>query len=701
MIRRRVGRIGVTLAVLAGGLILVLNPPGAEGRKARFLKTAGAPVKGISVTASASAAVNFRQLARQQGLSAPAPREPLFKSLPEPRDIEDSVYDFMPAEPPSRAPVDLPGPNLPSPAPANNFAGVDDIPMAPPAAPFFIIPPDTTGAVGTDSTGKVMVTLNNNFRVQDKTTGAAIGGDVAMPTFWSPVGAVDPFDPRVQYDPYNDRWIVAAVSDAGSSTAAILVGVSQTNDPSGSYFLFKVNARVSGDQANLNVADFPMLGFNKNWVVVSINMFNGTTDLFHDGRALVVNYPALRAGTFGAIYYFDLGFCVHPATTYSSTENTEYLVQHLSSASATYRLNTITGTASAPVLSLGATKTRPGGGWTAPGGNILPQAQGTCLSAPTKMESSDAQVRSNVVFRNSAVWYPQTIGLPAGEPIKHTAVQWTQLDTSGNVVQGGRIEDPTATATNGGRWYSYPSIAVNSSNDMVLGFSQFSSTTFASAGYAYRDHVDALGTIRDPVVFKAGQDCYNKDFNSGRNRWGDFSHTMVDPTGDCGLWTIQEYAKFQAPPTVGGSNSKWGTWWAKVNALGCAAPTPTPQGRNFFTLTPCRLLDTRDPDGPLGGPALVAGAVRTFVLAGQCNIPVTARALSINVTVTDPTAGGFLTVYPGGTSLPLASTINYNLGITRANNADVLLGASGDLSVYCGQAGGTVHLVLDVNGYFE
>jgi hypothetical protein len=285
------------------------------------------------------------------------------------------------------------------------------------------------------------------------------------------------------------------------------------------------------------------------------------------------------------------------------------------------------------------------------------------------------------------------------------------------VIQGGRLEDPTATATNGGRWYSYPSIAVNSANDMVLGFSQFSSTTFASAGYAYRDHADALGTIRDPVIFKAGQDCYNKDFGTGRNRWGDFSHTTVDPTGDCGLWTIQEYAKFQAPPTVGGSTSKWGTWWAKVNALGCAAaptstptntppvmntPTPTPGGRNFFTLTPCRLVDTRNPDGPLGGPALVAGAVRTFVLAGQCGIPVTAKALSINVTVTDPTAGGFLTVYPGGTPLPpLASTINYNFGITRANNADIMLGASGDLSVYCGQAGGTAHLVLDVNGFFE
>ncbi|MGH9961737.1 MAG: hypothetical protein ACREBC_32180, partial [Pyrinomonadaceae bacterium] len=195
-----------------------------------------------------------------------------------------------------------------------------------------------------------------------------------------------------------------------------------------------------------------------------------------------------------------------------------------------------------------------------------------------KIESGDAFVRSNVVFRNNSIWYPQTIGLPAGRTaltVDRTAAQWTQLDTAGNVVQGGRVDDPTATPINGGKWYSYPSISVNTSNDVLFGFSEFASNQFASAGYTYRDHTDAAGTMRDPVIYKAGDDCYSKDFGSGRNRWGDYSHTMVDPTNDCNFWTIQEYAKFQAPPTVGGSASKWGTWWAKLVPLAtCVAPPP-------------------------------------------------------------------------------------------------------------------------------
>src|ERR1700737_4575953 len=123
---------------------------------------------------------------------------------------------------------------------------------------------------------------------------------------------------------------------------------------------------------------------------------------------------------------------------------------------------------------------------------------------------------------------------------------------------------------------------------------------------------------------------------------------------------------------------------------------------NFYTLTPCRILDTRSANGPYGGPALSAGADRTFVLANQCGIPAAARAVAVNIAVTQATTGpGFLTLYPGGLSLPLVSTINYRAGQTRANNGIVSLGAAGAIAVHCGQGAGTTHLVIDVNGYFQ
>lgn len=129
---------------------------------------------------------------------------------------------------------------------------------------------------------------------------------------------------------------------------------------------------------------------------------------------------------------------------------------------------------------------------------------------------------------------------------------------------------------------------------------------------------------------------------------------------------------------------------------------PTPTATTFYTLAPCRLVDTRNPNGPLGGPALTASQTRLFTLTGTCGVPATAKSLSLNVTVVTPAAGGYLTLFPGGGSQPATSTINYLAGQVRANNAIVLLATSGNgtLNVFNG-SGGATHVILDVNGYFQ
>ena len=121
----------------------------------------------------------------------------------------------------------------------------------------------------------------------------------------------------------------------------------------------------------------------------------------------------------------------------------------------------------------------------------------------------------------------------------------------------------------------------------------------------------------------------------------------------------------------------------------------------FYSLAPCRLLDTRGPVGPYGGPSLPAGSDRTFVLGGHCGIPTGALAVALNVTAVLPSASGFLTVWPGGTPRPATSTINYDQGRSRANNAVIPLGSSSDLAVHSGQGTGNVDMIIDVMGYFQ
>lgn len=124
----------------------------------------------------------------------------------------------------------------------------------------------------------------------------------------------------------------------------------------------------------------------------------------------------------------------------------------------------------------------------------------------------------------------------------------------------------------------------------------------------------------------------------------------------------------------------------------------------FHSVTPCRLVDTRNPAGPSGGPALASEATRNFTIQGACGVPAGAKAVALNVTITQPANVGHLTLWPSDSALPNVSTINYNAGEPAlANGAIVPLAASTpDLSVRPFLlGGGSVHLVLDVTGYFQ
>lgn len=137
-----------------------------------------------------------------------------------------------------------------------------------------------------------------------------------------------------------------------------------------------------------------------------------------------------------------------------------------------------------------------------------------------------------------------------------------------------------------------------------------------------------------------------------------------------------------------------------VATVTLAEPLPV---AGFYTVPPCRLADTRQAAGPSGGPALGANTERVFTVGGVCGIPNEATALSANITVVNPGAAGFLTLYPPGTARPLTAALNFQAGQVRTNNAIVpLAGTPPGLAVfYGGAAGTTADVVIDVNGYFR
>ncbi len=184
-----------------------------------------------------------------------------------------------------------------------------------------------------------------------------------------------------------------------------------------------------------------------------------------------------------------------------------------------------------------------------------------------------------------------------------------------------------------------------------------------------------------------------------------WSWTVTNGTirGGAGTREIIVEAGSDGPVTV-----KVVVWYV---ATGCSAseasvaiPLELPATK-FYPVTPCRLFDTRNAEGPdAGAPALAAGETRTFTVGTRCGLDVaTVRSLSVNQTVTQPAADGELVVYRGDlASVPVTSNVSFRVGKTRANNGLLELSRAGDgtFKVH-NRSTGTVHFILDVNGVFQ
>ena len=123
-----------------------------------------------------------------------------------------------------------------------------------------------------------------------------------------------------------------------------------------------------------------------------------------------------------------------------------------------------------------------------------------------------------------------------------------------------------------------------------------------------------------------------------------------------------------------------------------------PSATRFVPITPCRIADTRNANGPFGGPKLPRQTARDFAVPGSaCGIPSTAVAYSLNVAVVPSASLGFLTLWPTGQPQPLVATLNSIDGRVKSNAAIVPAGANGVLSVFVTDA---TDVILDINGYF-
>jgi hypothetical protein len=479
-----------------------------------------------------------------------------------------------------------------SPASCLNYQGLNDNETT-----TGLTPPDVNGSVGINN---VMVTLNNGVKIQALNNGASqlvntLGG------FFAPLSPVFAFDPKTLYDQYNDRWIVTCPDATNAAQSRLLLAVSQTGNPLGTWNFYAIDV----DPANATWFDYPSIGINRNWIVITGNMFGGAFNV----SVFAINKQAAYTGTLNVTRFVLNGFgsTVHPAITYDNNLNTEWLCNDWngnSGGNGLLRLYNITGTPAAPVLNTPATFPSVATTWSSADQNVS-------VFGCTSVRAIDGRMRS-LVYQAGSLWAVQKIGLPTAAPTRASTQWWEINPATGAAVQFGRIDDAT-----GANMYFNPSLSVNANRDVLIGYSHFSNTANPRASYSFRSGTDAVNTLQPVLDYRtsAGMVC--------TGRWGDYSSTVTDPNGT-NLWTLQQYVPAGA-----------GTWWSMV-----CPPVSCPASYNITT--PVSAANTKfETSGTITASSLV-NPPNGFVKYDA------ARSVQLNPGFNTAITSGYFTAYIDG-----------------------------------------------------
>ncbi|MEL6427605.1 MAG: hypothetical protein AAFR54_00415 [Planctomycetota bacterium] len=459
--------------------------------------------------------------------------EPRPRIVPAPQTVEDA-----------RTPAVVGGPSGPQTlASSRGGAGTLPIFLREFSGPRFgdsgatSVPPDTCGAVGRDH---FVAAVNSNLSVYDKASGNRVLS-TSLQSFWgAQVG-----DPRVAYDFASDRWVAIATPFDNR----IFIAYSLTNDPTGAWFKTSFNAAQGSDSGRW--VDYPTLGVDERGIFIAAFMVGNPArmTIFAIDKAPLLASPA-SIGTITAFRSLTFNGAIQHAVQYTDP-GVSYLVSTRSSG--TLRLRTVSPPMTNPTLQTNIISNA--GGYSNP-----PEAP--ALGSTVNINTADTRLM-NAIFVNGSIWTTHCVASSG-----RAAAKWYEVDpVNRTTIQTGIVNDPVLH-------YYFPSVAADAEGNVAMGFSGSDASTFPSAYYTGRAADDPAGEMAPPVLYSAGQAQYTITDGFGRNRWGDYSVTSLDPV-DGSFWTIQERTRNVA--------NRWTTRICQVEFEGCgrierycdAQPTPS------------------------------------------------------------------------------------------------------------------------------
>ncbi len=450
---------------------------------------------------------------------------------------------------------------------------------------FYHIPPDPSGAVGTNHVCHV---VNTSIQCHTKAGAVVAGFPQELEDFFSPLNPEnDTFDPKILWDQYENRFVVVTlVKTTSPNVSRVLLAVSATTDPAGSWYYQAIDAdlNIGGNDCWFDYPGFAVdeeaiyltgnyFRFDNNGYCAAIvgivdkgtssGIYAGTTSADEDPTTnsdFNLYRPSAEAGVGN-----DL--TMQPAHTYGITPagTGTWLVSYsgLSNGIQDFlQIYQVESPLSTPTflhqfISMGDVDD------TASGLPEAPQLGNVATIA------TNSRRTLNAVWQSGKLWTCMTLVPGSGDNQNEATAFFAQLNDDGpsSATMGisGEIggEDISSDA-----FTFFPSLAVNSSGNVGVAFAA-SGSSFYPGTYAVS--VDGIsGTQSGSTVVKEGIDDYVRTFGGSTNRWGDYGRMALDPVDD-GFWAIHQAALANGT-SFSGEDGRWGVFIQEMETFDAPLP---------------------------------------------------------------------------------------------------------------------------------
>src|SRR6185295_17333432 len=473
------------------------------------------------------------------------------------------------------------------PAPIQSFNGINSA-----SSGCGCLPPDTDGDVGPNH---YIQSSNSSIQIFNKTV-TSLSGPTTYNSFFSALGVSTPCgnqnrgDGIVLYDHLADRWVVSdfAFPSFPGISFYQCIGVSKTDDPvAGGWWLYAMQV----DSATPTfLGDYPKFGLWPDAYYFSVNMFSNNTT-FNGVRVFALPRTAMINGT-GAPNPGAIAFTLTPTTlgdSYSLLPATfrtgtappagrpEYFLSINSSLTAgtietqvfAWKFHVDFATPANSTFGVGATHTPNGtitvngfvDAFTATTSLLVPQ-NGTAV----RLDTIGDRLMAPLVYQNrsgaESLYVAHTVNNNQGGT-GPTAIRWYQFDITGNTIPATPVQQQTFNNGADGLWRWMPSIAVDVSGNLSIGYAASSSTLEPGIRYAGRltgDPLNSLAQGEAQLIAGGGHQTHSA------GRWGDYSALSIDPVDQCTFWHTNEY--FSATSTA-----SWNTRIGSFKFPSCSIPS--------------------------------------------------------------------------------------------------------------------------------